>query len=65
MNELEKIKKYIEQTRITNKNKYCMYMSEAIALKEFGEYDFCKALFLAFSYGQAKGYRAAKKEASV
>ena len=65
MNELEKIEKYIERTKIANKNKYCIYTDEAFALKHLAELNCYKAIPLAFNYGQAKGYRAAKKEASV
>lgn len=68
MNEIEKMKKYIERTKISIKNplQYAMNMREAFELAhmaEAGDALSIEAISMAFEYGQAKGYRAAKAEA--
>lgn len=61
MFEIEKIKRYIERTKIVdNKDAYVIRMREAKALRSMEDHGV--ALFLAFEYGKAKGYRAAKAE---
>ena len=63
MTEIEKMRKYIERTKIpiANTSGYNMATLEAFALIEDGGTPF-ESVVLAFKYGQAKGYRAAKAE---
>jgi len=67
MSEIEKMKRYIERTKIPHGKArvYQMSMQEALAL--YNQVYTCEDLpidiiSLAFTYGQAKGYRAAKAE---
>lgn len=60
MSEIEKIQRYIENTKIKNRGMYCMRYCEAAGLHTFSRTDLFGALCLAFDYGMAKGYRAAK-----
>lgn len=65
MSEIEKMKRYIELTKMNIKNplQYAMNMREAIELAEMAKTSGLfpiDAISLAFDYGQAKGYRAAK-----
>jgi len=68
MSEIEKMKQYIEQTNIpvSKASAYQMNMQEAFALSHqaytCGDFPI-EMISLAFNYGQAKGYRAAKAEA--
>lgn len=67
MGEIDKMKRYIAQTKINIKNplKYAMSVDEAFELAEQALIccDFSvRMISLAFDYGQAKGYRAAKAE---
>ena len=67
MSEIEKMKRYIERTRMSIKNplQYAMNMREAFELAHMagaGDALSIKAISMAFNYGQAKGYRAAKAE---
>ena len=57
---LKRINRYIDETEIENSIRYAMFTSEATAM--FKNLDPAEAIFLAFNYGRAKGYRAAKKE---
>ena len=59
MTELERIKKYIKNTNLNMNTNYNIRVGEMIAV---GQCDFFHAIGLAFQYGQAKGYRAAKAE---
>lgn len=63
MSEIEKIKKYIERAKMNN-DKYYMNFGEACAMaKEARTFDaVLDVISLAFDYGKAKGYRAAKAE---
>lgn len=62
MNEIEKIKRYIERTRMARPNlRYDMSMSELRALADMDGYS--EPVVLAFQYGRAKGYRCGKAEA--
>lgn len=68
MSEIEKMKQYIERTKMNIKNplQYAMNMREAFELAHMagvGDALSIKAISMAFNYGQAKGYRAAKAEA--
>lgn len=65
MSVLQKIQSYISQTTIKNSKRYGMNMSELLAMRETAGDDLSSALCLAFDYGMAKGYRAAKKEAQA
>lgn len=59
---LQDLKAYCERTKIPEKTRgsYCMYYSEMWALHALQRIDAYKAICLAFDYGRAKGYRAAK-----
>lgn len=67
MTEIEKIQQYIERTNMKRKtqDKYAMNMKEIFELvhKAQGSCFPSDAICLAFDYGRAKGYRAAKEEA--
>lgn len=67
MNELEKIQRYIDETKIGHMSqmRYDMRSSEILAFLNHGKAGsgvFCESIALAFRYGRAKGYRAAKAE---
>ena len=61
MSEIEKMKRYIERTKlnISAASPYQMSTRELFATSTLTVFD---AVNLAFKYGQAKGYRAAKAE---
>ena len=59
---VERIKKYIANTHFANEN-YSMRASEWIELANMAASSPIQSVILAFTYGQAKGYRAAKAEA--
>lgn len=59
MTELEKIKKYIQNTNLNIDTNYHIRVGEIMAV---GQCDLFHAIGLAFEYGRAKGYRAAKAE---
>jgi len=66
MSEIEKMKRYIERTDMKLSDRYQMGTMEALTLAHHD--DWLDAILLAFNYGQAKGYRAAKakmKEANA
>ena len=60
MSEIEKMKRYIEITNAGDLPRYEINMAEALELKHYPY--IIDAIWLAFSYGRAKGYRAAKAE---
>lgn len=60
MSEIEKMKRYIARTNINISDRYELDLLEVKGLKK--EADLTDALYLAFLYGRAKGYRAAKSE---
>lgn len=67
MSEIEKMKRYIERTKMDVKNplQYAMNIREALELAHMagtGDALSIEAISMAFNYGQAKGYRAAKAE---
>lgn len=65
MTEIEKMRKYIEQTKIpvANTSGYNMTTTEVFALIDCSGVDaLFESVVLAFKYGQAKSYRAAKAE---
>ena len=55
------IEKYIERTPRPNRQHYQATYSELVALADFSRRDTTRALWLAYDYGMAKGYRAAQK----
>lgn len=64
MSEIEKIERYIGRTGLSSfiRNRYQMIWHELRAVTILGQGDPCKAVSLAYTYGLAKGYRAAKAE---
>ncbi len=65
MNEIEKIQRYIERTggKFQRETHYRMNLQELFGLSNILAEDTVGAICLAFDYGRAKGYRAAKAEA--
>lgn len=65
MSEIEKMERYIERTAVSAHatNNFDMLQSEWIALACACKADPISGVSLAFLYGQAKGYRAAKAKA--
>lgn len=64
---IEKMQKYIERAKMDIKNplQYSMNMREAFDLAKMAQTGSglsIEAISMAFNYGQAKGYRAAKAE---
>lgn len=64
MSEIEKMKRYIERTKLPSgvKDKYCLCVGEMNEVEKYLQSDMFSALCFLFEYGQAKGYRAAKAE---
>lgn len=65
MSELEKMQRYIDRTKpgIKNPIQYTMNVAETLELLNMAQIDNpFEAISLAFNYGRAKGYRAAKAE---
>lgn len=67
MNSIDQVKRYIEETKISNARRYEMNTDEVLAIGEelytthpIGSV--LDAIHLAFKYGRAKGYRARKAE---
>lgn len=64
MSEIEKIERYIKRTKMSTKDhvRYSMNMLEAaeLAYQARANRFPIEIISLAFAYGQAKGYRAAK-----
>ena len=68
MTEIEKIKRYIERTKMPETKRYSMNIIETLELARStrGEdSNGIEAVVIAFEYGKAKGYRAAKAEVTV
>lgn len=65
MSEIERMQRYIERTKMKGADNYCLVYGEAVEMIQVGQ-DTIDGLFdvisLAFNYGKAKGYRAAKAE---
>lgn len=62
MSVIEEIKQYVDKAGpIPNHKGYDMRLNELFALKEAADEDWTEAFILAFNYGRAKGYRAAKR----
>ena len=65
MTEIEKMKKYIERTKMNDSDRFYLDMAEAFELAQRAREskDFpLEVINLAFKYGRAKGYSAAKAE---
>ncbi len=65
MSEIEKMKRYIERTKMKKADGFYLDMVEAFELTilALNSDDFpLEVISLAFNYGKAKGYRAAKAE---
>ena len=60
MSEIEKMKRYIERTNANISDRYEIELLEVRELTR--KPDKADAVYLAFLYGRAKGYRAAKAE---
>lgn len=56
----EKIQRYIARTEINEPGRYELDLLDAKAIRNMG--DMLDAVYTAFLYGRAKGYRAAKAE---
>lgn len=67
MSEIAKIKRYIGRTRISGNDRFYMNLIEAMELVHMAQNSAvpADAIALAFDYGKAKGYRAAKAEARM
>ena len=63
MSEIEKMKRYIRETKLPRPRSYYyeMGLAELDECLKFGA--LTDVIFLAFLYGRAKGYRCAKAEA--
>ena len=63
MGTIEKIQKYIEDSKAPRNQKYDATFKEVLDIaSELGQIE---AVALAFDYGRAKGYRAGKAERGV
>lgn len=64
MSEIEKMKRYIERTHMSKGYNYCLVYGEAVELLHTvtDTNSLFEIIALAFDYGKAKGYRAAKAE---
>lgn len=63
MNELEHINRYIERTKLGRLSAYQLRIQEGLALADAARVSPADMICLAFEYGMAKGYRAARAEA--
>lgn len=64
MTEMERIEKYIERTKFRNEH-YALTFNEMVTLAKMTNETPLDAIVKAFTYGRAKGYRAAKKEVTA
>lgn len=65
MSEIKKIRRYVEREKISQNHRYNMNMIEGLELSKaaYESKDLPLGIIvLAFNYGRAKGYRAAKAE---
>lgn len=64
MAEIEKMQRYIKRTPMKEVDNYCLVYSEAVELlnKAIDTNSLFEVIALAFDYGKAKGYRAAKAQ---
>jgi len=66
MSEIEKIRKYIERTKMSNNRNYGLNITETFELAHKAcspDGIPCEMICLAFEYGRAKGIREARAEA--
>lgn len=61
MSEIEKMQRYIDRTKLKN-DKYAIMGSEITELFRLTATMPYDAIVMAFNYGKAKGYRAAKAQ---
>ena len=57
---LWEIRSYIDNTKIRDKDQSLPTTKDLLALGRFTQQDFYGAILLAFAYGRAKGWQAAK-----
>lgn len=65
MTEIERIRRYVEREKVSQNSRYDMDMIEGLELSKaaYEAEDLPLGIIvLAFNYGRAKGYRAAKAE---
>lgn len=64
MSEIEKMKRYIGRTHMNKAENYCLVYGKAVELLHTAvdTNSIFEVIALAFDYGKAKGYRAAKAE---
>ncbi len=62
MTEIEKMRRYIERTKVGKAGAYQMNLREMLDLAHTAAETPVDVVCLAFEYGRAKGYRAAKAE---
>ena len=58
--QLNMMRTYIDRTPMPNRKNYQLCHDETCALYVEAQYDQVRALFMAYDYGMAKGYRAAQ-----
>ena len=65
LSQLEKIRSYVDKTRLTDrvKDNYALKLAEVQAFYGEADTNLYNAITDAFRYGMAKGYRAARAEA--
>ena len=61
MSRIEQMEQYIERTKKPN-DRYALRYWDIDAIYHLMEQNPVQAIFLAFNYGRAKGYRSARKE---
>lgn len=64
MTEIERIEKYIAKTKFDSTH-YELLLNETLDVMKMAAEKPIEAIWLAFNYGRAKGYRAAKKEVTA
>ncbi len=62
MSEIEKIQRYIDRTKMDKSRRYQMNITEMFELADAALVTPVDIICVAFDYGRAKGYRAAKAE---
>ena len=62
---IKSIKDYVRRTKISDdiKRRYDLSMNEALSIRLFYNQNSYNGLLLAYNFGMARGYRAAKAEA--